>query len=267
MSPFLDTLALNYGAGIHVLDFASAPEPSRETINAWVEEQTNDKIQDLLPEGSITDLTRLVLTNAIYFSAAWAEPFETSATADRVFHTPTGDANVPTLAQNEEMRYGEGDGYRAAELAYDGGQLGMVVVVPDNMAAFEANLTGATFTAINASLQTHLVDLKLPKFRFDAPLGLKETLQNLGMTQAFTDAADLSGIDGETGLYVGDVLHKGFVAIDEHGTEAAAATAVIINTDSVPQPATLTVDRPFVFYIRDIPTGAILFVGRVVDPR
>lgn len=267
MAPFLDTLAVNYGAGVHVLDFANAPEPSRETINAWVEEQTNDKIVDLLPEGSISDLTRLVLTNAIYFSAAWAEPFEVSATTDRVFHTATGDAQVPTLAQNEEMRYGAGEGFRAAELAYDGGQLGMIVVVPDDLATFEANLTGATLTAISSSLTTHLVDLKLPKFRFDAPLGLKETLQTLGMVEAFEETADLSGIDGETTLFVGDVLHKGFVAIDEHGTEAAAATAVIINTDSVPPPATLTVDRPFLFYIHDIPTGTILFVGRVVDPR
>jgi serpin B len=184
-----------------------------------------------------------------------------------VFHTPTGDANVPTLAQNKELRYGAGAGFRAAELPYDGGQLGMVVVVPDDLATFEANLTGATFTAITASLHEAQLDLKLPKFRFDAPLGLKETLQNLGMTQAFTDQADLSGIDGELGLHVGDVLHKGFVAIDEHGTEAAAATAVIIDTDSAPEPAALTVDRPFVFFIRDIPTGTILFVGRVVDPR
>jgi serpin B len=266
-APFLDTLAVNYGTGLHVLDFANAPDASRETINTWVEEQTNDKIVDLLPDGSITGLTRLVLTNAIYFSAAWATPFETGATADRVFHTPTGDADVPTLAQNEEMRYGAGDGYRAAELPYDGGQLGMVVIVPDDLASFEANLTGATLTAVSASLHTAMVDLKLPKFRFDAPLGLKETLQTLGMVDAFEDNADLSGIDGDFDLHVGDVLHKGFVAIDEHGTEAAAATAVIIDTDSAPEPATLTVDRPFVFFIRDIPTGTILFVGRVVDPR
>ena len=267
LAPFLDTLAVNYGAGLHVLDFQADPEASRQTINAWIEDQTNDKIQDLLPEGSITELTRLVLTNAIYFSAAWSEPFDASDTADRPFHTPTGVAQVPTLYQRAEMRYGAGEGFRAAEIPYDGEQLSMVVVVPDDLATFEAHLTGGTLTSITSVLTHHEVQLTLPKFRFDAPLGLKETLQALGMVDAFTEAADFSGIDGTRALSVSDVLHKGFIGIDERGTEAAAATAVIVGVTSVPPQAELTVDRPFVFFIRDIPTGTILFVGRVVDPR
>lgn len=269
LRPFLDTLAVNYGAGLRVLDFAADPEAQRLLINDWVEAKTNDRIKDLLPAGSITDLTRLVLTNAIYFSAAWDEPFDASETADRPFTIAGGQTvSVPTLHQDHERGYGEGAGYRAAELPYDGNQLSMVVVVPDDLAAFEASLSAEKLGEITDSISTHLLDLTLPKFKFEAPLGLKKTLVNLGMPDAFApDVADFSGIDGTRRLAITDVLHKGFVAIDEKGTEAAAATAVIVGTTSIPEPATLVVDKPFVFFIRDIPTGAILFIGRVVDPR
>ena len=269
MQPFLDTLARNYGAGLRVLDFASDPEASRTTINKWVEEQTNDKIKDLLPKGSISDSTKLVLSNAIYFSAAWGEPFHTEDTTDKPFFIG-GDAQVvvPTLHQTAEHGYGEGDGYKAGELRYDGGQLSMVIVVPDDLAAFEASLDGAKVKSIVGSITEHSLDISLPKFKFEAPLGLKEVLVNLGMVDAFdSNAADFSGLDGTRNLFITDVLHKGFVAIDEKGTEAAAATAVIVGDSAAPEPATLNVNKPFVFFIRDIPTGAILFVGRVVDPR
>ena len=266
--PFLDALARNYGAGLRVLDFLTDPEGARLTINDWVEDKTNDKIKELLPQGSIDNGTRLVLTNAIYFSAAWEEPFPVSGTADRPFYLSNEQSvSVPTLHQVHERGYGAGEGYRAAELPYDGGQLSMVVVVPDDLATFEATLDATRINSIMDSLSTHLLDLTLPKFSFDAPLGLKDVLYGLGMVDAFTAAADFSGIDGTRNLVITDVLHKGFVAIDEKGTEAAAATAVIIGETSAPEPATLVVDRPFMFFIRDIPTGAILFVGRVVDPR
>jgi serpin B len=267
--PFLDTLARNYGAGVRVLDFESDPEGSRLTINDWVENKTNDKIKQLLPQGSITDLTRLVLTNAIYFSAAWDEPFSPSETASRPFQLAGGQTvSVPTLHQVHQRGYGAGEGYRAAELPYDGNKLSMVVVVPDDLATFEASLDADRIESIVGSISTHSLDLTLPKFKFDAPLGLKEVLYSLGMVDAFTPgAADFSGIDGTRNLVITDVLHKGFISIDEKGTEAAAATAVIIGDTSAPEPATLVVDKPFVFFIRDIPTGAILFVGRVVDPR
>lgn len=266
--PFLDTLAVNYGTGLHVLDFEADPDGSRETINGWVEQRTNDKIVELLPDGSITSDTQLVLTNAIYFTAAWAEPFDAGQTATRPFQIAGSPVPVATLHQDFEASYGEGDGFRAAELAYDGGKLAMVIVVPDDLAAFEATLTGATFAAITGSLRGHMLDLTLPKFSFDAGLDLKKPLEALGMVDAFSSAtADFSGIDGARGLVIDDVLHKGFVAIDENGTEAAAATAVLVGNTAVPERATLQVDRPFVFFIRDIPTGAILFVGRVVDPR
>jgi serpin B len=268
MMPFLDTLARNYGAGMRVLDFEGDPDGSRVTINHWVEDKTNDRIKDLLPEGSVTDATKLVLTNAIYFSAAWAEPFEASATADGPFWIG-GDSQVvvPFLHGNHEQGYAAGDGWKAAELPYDGGQLSMVVIVPDNLAAFEAALSPQLLDTIVGAMHDYALDLKLPKFRFDAPLGLKEVLVALGMTDAFNEAADFSGIDGTRNLLIQDVLHKGFVSIDEKGTEAAAATAVLVGDTAAPEPATLVVDRPFLFLIRDKPTGAILFVGRVVDPR
>jgi serpin B len=267
-SAFLDTLAVDYDAGMRVLDFGADPEGSRKTINGWVEDVTNDKIKDLIPQGVIEPSTRLVLTNAIYFSAAWAEQFAVANTAERPFHTASGTVQVPTLRQLAQHRYMAGDGFAAAELRYDGNQLSMVVVAPDDLAVFEAGLSPAVLAQIDAGLQVHLVDLSLPKFRFDAPLDLKQVLGALGMTDAFTDGrADFSGIDGTRDLVITDVLHKGFVAIDEKGTEAAAATAVVIGPTSAPEPAKLVVDKPFLFFIRDLPTGAILFVGRVVDPR
>lgn len=273
---FLDTLAVHYGAGLNVLDFEADPEAAREVINTWVEHQTEDRIVDLLPEGTITTLTRLVLTNAIYFSASWDTPFEVADTADRPFALAPGEVvDVPTLHQVAELGYGEGARFRAVELPYDGGQVSMVVVVPellpdeagDPLALLEAELTGAKLDEIRASLGTAMVTLDLPKFEFDAPLSLKDTLAAMGMPDAFSDAADFSGINGERGLRITDVIHKGFVAIDEEGTEAAAATAVVVGDTSAPEPATVTVDRPFLFFIVDRPTGAVLFVGRVVDPR
>lgn len=265
---FLDTLALNYGAGLYVLDFVGAAEAARETINAWVEARTNDRIEDLLPEGSIDPSTRLVLTNAIYFSAAWDDPFDAADTADRDFLVGGAPVKVPTLYQKSvNLSYGEGTGFRAAELPYDGDKLSMTVVVPDDMAAFEATLSADKLAEVTASLGSAELELTLPKFEFDAPLGLKKHLQAMGMVDAFSDEADFSAMDGTRSLAIVDVLHEGFVAIDEKGTEAAAATAVIVGETSAPLPATLHVDRPFVFFIKDRPTGAILFIGRVVDPR
>ena len=261
-APFLDTLAVNYGAGLHVVDYIADPQGARSTINGWVADRTNDKIQDLLPEGSIDQLTRLVLTNAIYFSAAWAHPFEAAATADGTFTTAGGPVTAPMMHEVAEASYGAGAGYQAAELPYDGDQLSMVVIVPDALASFEA-----TLTAVVQSLSTADLTLTLPRFRYTTPLSLGAALQALGMVDAFSPAADFSGIDGARDLQITGVLHKGFVGVDEAGTEAAAATAVVVGTTSVPEPHVLAVDRPFLFLIRDRPTGAILFVGRVVDPR
>jgi serpin B len=269
VSDFLDTLAVNYGAGLYVLDFADDPEAARGTINDWVAQQTHDKITDVLPDGSITNNTALVLTNAIYFNAAWAKPFDASETADRPFAVGGTQVSVSSVHGISDAQYAEGDGWKAGELPYDGGKLAMDIIVPDDLAAFESTLTAAQLAAITGGMQPASLETTLPKFSFSSPFDLGDALKALGMTDAFTyGAADFSGIDGMLDLFVAKVLHKGFVAVDETGTEAAAATAVVVEPGSAEIPShTLTVDKPFVFLIRDLPTGEILFVGRVTDPR
>jgi serpin B len=267
---FLDTLAMNYGAGLRLLDFKKSPEPSRITINDWVSHETEDRINDLIPQGAIDELTRLVLTNAIYFNAAWQYPFPEGATSDGDFHTIDGKTiSVPMMHITESFSYAQGDGYGAAELPYDGGELSMIVLLPDSgqFAAFEKGLDAARFAAILGQMQSRQVALGLPKFEYTSEFNLNDVLASMGMPQAFTDMADFSGMTGNRDIYISDVIHKAFVAVDEAGTEAAAATAVIMRATAMPaEPVVMTIDRPFIFLIRDIQTGAVLFVGRVLDP-
>ncbi len=267
---YLDTLAVNYGAGLRVLDFIKSPEPSRITINDWVSQQTEDRIKDLIPAGAINNLTRLVLTNAIYFNAAWQYPFQKEATHDAVFHLlNNSQVNVSMMQQTKFLKYMEVKEYQAVELPYDGSELSMVILLPQlgNFTRFEDNLNLAQVQDIIANLKPNQVDLSLPKFKFDSDFSLKQTLSAMGMPVAFTDNADFSGMNGGKDLRITDIFHKAFVAVDEAGTEAAAATAVIVGTTAMPaQPVKFTADRPFIFFIRDIGTGEILFVGRVANP-
>ena len=270
LSEFLDTLAENYGAGLRLMDFINAPEASRITINDWVSDQTEGRIEDLLPSGVIDVLTRLVLTNAIYFNAAWAEPFEAEATVDGLFHLLDGsEITVPMMQQTESFGYAEGEGYQAVELPYDGGELSMVILLPEKggFEAFEASLASERIAEIVGSLAHKQVALAMPKFEFESDFSLKDTLAALGMPIAFSGDADFSGMTGDRDLFIADVIHKAFVSVDEAGTEAAAATAVVMARLSMPEePVEVTVDRPFVFMIRDIETNTVLFVGRVVNP-
>ena len=268
---FLDTLAENYGAGLRLLDFAGSPEPSRQTINQWVSDQTAGKIPDLLGQGSITPATRLVLANAIYFNAAWMVPFDKANTRDGAFHLlEGGQATVPMMSATHRFGYANGDGYQAVELPYSGGDTAMVILLPGagELAAFEGSLDSSKLDAIVGSLQYTRVALTMPRFAFRSEFELAETLKKMGMPLAFSEEADLSGMDGRRDLLIDQVYHQAFVAVDEAGTEAAAATAVVIApTAAEPQPPiVVTADRPFLFLIRDIQTGAILFVGRVVNP-
>ena len=268
---YLDLLAQNYDAGLRTLDFDKDPEGSRKTINDWVAEQTRDRIKDLIPQGAIDELTRLVLTNAIYFNASWQSPFKEENTADGTFTRLDGSTvTVPLMHQSGKYRYAEGNGYQAVEILYDGARTSMVVLLPEpgNFAAFESSLDVAKLNGIIGDLGTWMVDLTMPKFQYESEFGLAPALKALGMTDAFDpNTADFSGMDGARDLYVQDVVHKAFVSVDEAGTEAAAATAVIVGTTSMPPgPVAFTMDRPFIYLIRDIPTGAILFLGRVTDP-
>jgi serpin B len=271
LEAFLDVLATNYGAGLRVLDFAAAPEESRVTINDWVSEETEGKIENLIPEGLIGPLTRLVLTNAIYFNAAWANPFEEEATDEGPFTRLDGsEVSVPMMRQTESFGYAEGEGYQAVELPYDGREMSMVILLPerDKFERFENSLDGEQVQAIVDDLAYGQVALTLPKFEFDSRFSVKEALIALGMPAAFTGEADFSGMTGSKDLFISDVLHKAFVSVDEEGTEAAAATAVVMVESAMPgQPVEVTIDHPFIFLIRDLETGAILFVGRVADPN
>jgi serpin B len=269
---YLDLLAQNYGAGMRIQDFQNAAEASRQTINEWVADQTANKITDLLPQGSITDLTRLVLTNAIYFNAAWATQFDKGATRDGQF-TLLGGGNVTASMMkqnNKSYQYAEGPNYQAIELPYDGQDLSMIVLLPQNgqYAQFETALNNQKLNDIMAQLQPAIVNLTMPKFKIESDLALAATLKTLGMTDAFDPTkADLSGMDGKKDLYISDVVHKSYVAVDEAGTEAAAATGVVVSTTSMPvNVKDFTMDSPFIFLIRDNPTGSILFMGRVLDP-
>jgi serpin B len=267
---FLDLLAQYYGAGLMILDFTNATEQSRLAINKWVSDQTEAKIRDLVPHGAIDHLTRLVLTNAIYFNAAWESAFDSHLTSDDTFHL-IGDIDItaPMMQQTGSFRYAEGDGYQAIELPYDGHQLSMVVLLPrgGQLGVLEERLDAAFVKAIVGSLKMHEVTLTMPRFEYDFSLGLKESLSALGLSMAFTEDADFSGMNGKHDLSIQDVLHKAFVSVDEAGTKAAAATAVMMTMKSMRALAIeFRADRPFVFLIRDIPTDSIVFLGRVLSP-
>jgi len=270
LSEFLDVLAENYGAGLRVLDFVAAPEESRITINDWVSEQTEDRIKDLIPPGAIDTLTRLVLTNAIYFNAAWQFPFVEEATTEGTFYLlDGGETRVPMMRQTESFGYTEGEGYQAVELPYDGQELSMVILLPQagQFDIFESSLHSQQVTSIIENLEYRQVSLTMPKFEFESEFSLAQTLAAMGMPVAFTADADFSGMTGNRDLSIADVIHKSFVSVDEAGTEAAAATAVIMKlTAAPPEPINVSLDRPFIFFIRDIETGVILFVGRVFNP-
>jgi len=269
---FLDVLAENYGAGLRILDFITDEEKSRRTINDWISYKTEGCIENLIPPGAIDSLTRLVLTNAIYFNAAWEYPFDKKMTANGPFYLlDGGQVTAPMMKQAESFGYTEGEGYQAVELPYDGGELSMVILLPasGNFEAFEGGIQAQQVSDIISDLQSTRVTLTMPQFKFESQFSLKDTLTGMGMRDAFSpDDADFSGMTGNPELFISDVVHKAFVAVDEAGTEAAAATAVIVGTTSVPTepPVEVTIDRPFIFLIRDIDTGAILFVGRVLNP-
>lgn len=271
LAEFLDLLAVNYGAGLRLEDFQNAPEEARQKINGWVSDQTQKRIPDLLPQGSVTPDTRLVLTNAIYFKAAWQNQFEESSTQPGPFHLPDGSqVEVPMMQQEKTYNYAQAEGFQAVELPYEGGQLAMLVLLPDegSLQDFEQKLSSEQIQSLANQMQYTNLALSLPKFTFSSSFGLADTLSELGMPAAFDpNQADFSGMDGNRDLSISDVVHKAFVNVDETGTEAAAATGVIVGVTSAPPPAIpLKIDRPFLFLIRDLETGAILFVGRVINP-
>ena len=270
LAEFLDILDANYGAGMRTLDFVSDPEQARLIINEWASNETEGRIEDLVPPDAIDALTRLVLTNAIYFDAAWSQPFSPEATTDEPFHLLDG-AQVRTsmMRQSGAFDYAEGAGYQAIQLPYDGYKTSMIILLPaqEGFGAFEAILNAGKAETILQDLEPKQVSLAIPRFEYESDFSLGETLAAMGMPDAFTSAADFSGMTGNRELFISEVVHKAFVSVDEEGTEAAAATAVMMPFSAAPEePVEFTADRPFMFLIRDNLTGTILFVGRVVNP-
>jgi serpin B len=270
---FQNVLSSDYRCDYFNVDFSSPAVASR-SINDWVERQTSGKIAELFPPGTLPSGAKLVLTNAIYFHADWQSPFSPDATAPREFHVP----NQPQPQQRPSMRrrgvfpFMHGDQFDALELPYKGNDVGMLILLPnsvDGLTALESRFSNKLMNDVTAGLQPQFAQVTIPKFTFTQQASLPPVLEAMGMRRAFSSGeADFSGIDGKSDLFVSDVRHKAYVSVDEKGTEAAAATGVVIMPRIMPpKPSvTFTADHPFLFLIRDHRSGAVLFVGRVWDP-
>lgn len=264
-APFLDTLAINYNAGVHVVNYIGDHEGARQQINDWVDDKTEHHITDLLPPNSLDDQVRIVLTNAIYMKAAWKTKFEKAQTSDQPFHAPSGDVTVPMMRGESVGRFFGAESYVAGELSYAGVPVAMTIVVPDDLAQFEAALDHSVLENIQSSMSQTDLTVSMPRFTLSQNLKLKDALIELGVTDAFMDGvADLLGIETAEHLWVFDALHKGYISVDEDGTTAAAASAVIGGDDSAG--SEIRADKPFLFFIHDTETHEILFIGRVVNP-
>jgi serpin B len=276
--PFLPSyLALTrqeYGAELVIVDFAQQTEAARKQINAWVERQTADKIKELLPRGLLDNLTRLVLVNAIYFKGDWASQFKKDQTQPADFTVSTAEKlKVPLMHQQRAYPYMEDAALQAIELPYQGNELSMLVLLPkapDGVANLEKSLSAEKIAAVRSALRSRETALYLPKFKLEASIMLKPTLKALGMKLAFGLAADFSGMDGRKDLFISAVVHKAFVEVNEEGTEAAAATGVVMTLKAarIPEePALFRADHPFVFMVCDKRDGSILFLGRMTNPK
>lgn len=259
-------------AQLRTADFAAAAGPVQQQINDLIAEQTAGKITGLIPPGVINRATRLVLASAIYLKAAWTHPFPPGATQDAPFYPEPGAGRpVPTMRLRERLRYLRGDGYQVVQLPYAGQRLGMVIVLPDGpLAPVESRLGRDGLARLLAGLAPRQVTLALPRFRVTSQFSLTPALAALGMPLAFTSRADFTGITTAEPVHISDVVHQAYLDVDEQGTEAAAATAVVIRAAArvmMPDPPVeMTVDRPFVFAITELASGRPLFLGRVTDP-
>ncbi len=269
----------DYLAGGQELDFGGDPSGSREIINDWVEDQTNDRIQDLIPEGLIDIMTYMILTNAIYFKADWKWQFDEEATDDRSFELSDGTntaVQTMNICDDEiDLNYAENDDVQMLQLPYKDEELSMYILLPkeNDISKLESDLSRKYVDDLKSDMYGEYVNAYLPKFKFELKYGLNEHLINMGMPKAFDPGeADFSGIkeDGQRGLFISSVIHQSFVEVNEEGTEAAAATAVVMTLGSVdddePEPVTFRADHPFIFFIEHKATGQILFMGKVEDP-
>lgn len=274
---FLDAFAklveAEYGGRIRNVDFVGATEKARRTINTWVEEQTNGKIKDLISEGAVGQMTRLVLTNAIYFKGNWASQFKEDRTQDAPFTLlDAGTVQVPMMNQKAKFRYAQIDELQVLQLPYVGDELSMVILLPralDGIRQIEQGLTGENLAKWLDNLREQEVFVSIPKFKMTSKFSLQTVLAQMGMAQAFTGAADFSGMTGRRDLFISAVIHQAYVDVNEEGTEAAAATGVVMRLTSMGPDRTpvFRADHPFIFMIRDNTSGSILFLGRVMNPQ
>jgi serpin B len=274
-SEFINMNKKAYNSPLQKVDFIHSPDASRIQINNWVEEKTEDRIKDLIPKGVITTDTRLVLTNAIYFKGDWLYQFKKENTKQRKFHTSLKKSKVTEFMNFKGgLNYFENGSYKMLRLPYKGGKQSMVLVLPnkiEDLNKVEKEQNTKMFNQVFWSNKPEVI-VSIPKFKLTQPLGLKKYLKNMGIQEAFTDGADFSKMSPSNDLYISDVVHKAFIEIDEKGTEAAAATAVVVAVESTMaskprMPKEFIADHPFLFYIIDNETKAILFMGRMMNPR
>jgi len=291
---YLDILAENYGAELKLVDFYNDPEVSRIAVNEWVSENTGYKIKDILSKGAVSSSVKFILTNAVYFKALWKYQFDKKETRNEYFDLITGiRESVPMMTQKGIFNYTEGDGYQAVELPYyitalseisisaeeecqsQDEELSMVIILPEaeKFTEFEEELSADKFRVISENLKNETssckikVELTMPKFSYESgSISLREILTNIGMPVAFTSDADLSGMDGTYNLSIGDAVHKAFISVDENGTEAGSVTVIVSPVSSPDEPVIMNINRPFIFFIRDIETETVLFLGRVMNP-
>ncbi len=273
---YLKLVQSDYAAGFHRVNFQTSPEAVRDTINKWVEQQTNNKIQNLIGPGVLTPATRLVLTNAIYFKGDWLNPFEKSSTQTEAFHLSSAQfVMAPLMHRTGSFRYYDGGTFQALELPYEGGDLSMDVLLPksiDSLPALEQSFTASKVNDWLEKLEPEdKVILTFPRFTMTQQFELSDALSAMGMPQAF-GSADFSGMTGKPDLTISAAIHKAYIDVNEQGTEAAAATSIVMQATAMrvpfpePPPVVFRADHPFLFMIRDTKTGAILFLGRVTDP-
>ena len=270
LSEYVGLLKQYYGTSVTPLDYAGASEAARETINAWVEQKTNRKITNLIKPGVVGRDTVLVLANAIYFKGDWADQFDSKQTTEQVFHVASDkEVKCPLMSHKGTCAYAETPDLQMLELPYAGDELSMIVLLPrktGGIGALESELSAAKLAEWVSALQKREVVVSLPKFKLSCEFGLKETLTAMGMPAAFNGGADFSGMSGTRSLSISAVIHKAFVDVNEEGTEAAAATAIVVGRAMVVPVTAFHADHPFVFLIRDKHSGSILFLGRVTDP-
>jgi serpin B len=270
---FLKRAEASFGAGLRSVDFLNDPEGARKAINAWVEKQTRDKIKELISASNIDKDTDLILTNAIYFKGSWTVPFPKTSTKDEDFKDGQTSKPVPTMHLTSHFGYLEADDLQALDLPYVGNDLSMVILLPkkvDGLAGLESSLTSDKVEGWLARLSRKNVQVARPRFKVESSCELARTLASMGMPSAFGSQADFSGMTTDRALYLSAVIHKAFAEVNEEGTEAAAATAVVMKrflaVRPYEAPVVFQADHPFLFLIRDLRSGSILFVGRVANP-